>query len=144
VHGQATTQADFGEPSTTTNYALCVYSGSTPALISDAEVQADPQMWRFLSNKGYRFFDIGLTQDGTQKILLKGKADADRSKILWKGRGDSLSDLPPSTLPLLPAGFPVTVQVLNNETSACFESTFQEADVKSNREDQLKLSGPNP
>ena len=69
---------------------------------------------------------------------------ADRSKILWKGRGDSLNDLAPGTLPLTPAGFPVTVQVLNNETSACFESTFQQADVKSNREDQLKLSGSNP
>jgi hypothetical protein len=144
VHGQATTLADLGEPPTTTNYALCVYSGASPALLTDAEVQADSQTWRFLGNKGYRFFDFSLSQDGTQKILLKGNADADRSKILWKGRGDSLTDLPPNTLPLTPADFPVTVQVLNNETAACFESTFQQADVKSNREDQLKLSGSNP
>jgi hypothetical protein len=144
VNGQATMAADFGEPATTTNYALCLYSGTTATLIADAEVHADSQTWTFIGGKGYRYLDGTYSQDGIQKILLKGKADADKSKILWKGKGDQLDDLLPGTLPLPPAGFPVTVQAVNNETPVCFESTFAEADVKSNRADQLKLNGSNP
>ncbi len=143
-NGQATVPSDFGEPLTTTNYALCLYSGSSPALIAEAEVQADPHIWRFVGGKGYRYLDGPASQDGIQKILLTGKANADRSKILWKGKGDQLDDLAPGTLPLTPAGFPVTVQALNNGTPICFESTFDEADARTNRADQLKLQRSNP
>jgi hypothetical protein len=139
VNGQATLPSDFGEPPTTTNYALCLWAGGTPVLIADAEVQASSS-WRFISGKGYRYLDSAYSQDGIQKILLKAKVDADKSKILWKGKGGDLDDVVPGTLPLPPAGFPVTVQALNNESGVCFESTFDEADVRSNRAEVLKLN----
>jgi hypothetical protein len=144
VNGQASTSADFGQPTTTTDHALCLYSGTGAALIADAVVQAGSLNWQMLGSKGYRYLDKSSAQDGILKVLLKGKADADKSKILWKGRGEQLADLAPATLPLPPSGFPVTVQSLNNESGVCFESTFEEADVKRNQANLLKLSGSHP
>jgi hypothetical protein len=137
INGQATGIVDFGQPQTSTDYALCLYAAAAP--LTDAVVESDALRWRLLSGKGYSYLDSALAQDGIQKVLLKGKVGADRSKILWKGKGIGLPDLTPGTLPLASANFPVTVQVLNTGTNVCFESVFAEADAKRNRADQLKL-----
>jgi hypothetical protein len=138
INGQATGIADFGQPQTITDYGLCVYAAGG-AVLADPVVTADGQRWKLLSGRGYRYLDQSTAQDGIQKVILKGKADADRSKILWKGKGDQLPDFAPGTLPLDGGDFPVTVQLINTATAVCFESTFDEVDAKRNRADQLKL-----
>jgi len=137
INGAATGIADFGQPQTTTDYALCFYAAGAP--LGDAVVESHAQRWRLLSGKGYGYLDSSLSQDGIQKVLLKGNASAPRSKILWKGKGTGLPDLAPGTLPLASGDFPITVQAINSATSVCFESVFSEADAKRNRADQLKL-----
>jgi hypothetical protein len=137
TNGQATSITDFGQPTATTDYALCLYAGGAP--IADAVVESDVQRWRLLSGKGYSYIDVSVGQSGIQRILLKGNATADRSKIFWKGKGTGLGDLAPGTLPLASGDFPVTVQMLNTASNACFESVFAESDAKRNRADQLKL-----
>lgn len=139
LNGQATGIVDFGDPSTITDTALCVYTGGGAALLLDAVVPADAQSWRLLSGKGYSYLSPTGLADGIQRILLKGNASAARSKIFWKGKGEQLEDLTPGRLPLASADFPVTVQMLNTATAVCFESTFAEADARRNRSDQLKL-----
>ena len=138
LNGQPTSIVDFGDPSTITDTALCIYTGSAAALLADAVVPADPQSWRLLAGKGYSYLSP-TAADGIQRILLKGNATAPRSKVFWKGKGVQLEDLPPGRLPLASTDFPVTVQMLNTATATCFESTFSAADVKRNRADQLKL-----
>ena len=137
LNGQATSIVDFGDPSAITDYALCLYAGGS--LRADTVVHADAQTWRLLGGKGYSYLSPTGLQGGIQRILLKGKSDAPRSKIYWKGKGAQLADLAPGTLPLASADFPVTVQMISTANTVCFESTFAEADAKRNRADQLKL-----
>ena len=85
TNGQATSITDFGQPTATTDYALCLYAGGAP--IADAVVESDVQRWRLLSGKGYSYIDASVGQSGIQRILLKGNATADRSKVFWKGKG---------------------------------------------------------
>lgn len=138
LNGQTTSIVDFGQPSTTTDYALCIYRASAPALLDSAVVPSDAQTWRLLSGTGYSYLSSTGVQDGIQRILLKGKPN-NRSKAFWKGKGAALPDLAPGSLPLASGDFPVTVQVFNTATNVCFESTFAEADAQRNRADQLKL-----
>lgn len=66
-------------------------------------------------------------------------SDTDKTKVVWKGRGDALSDAPSGGLPIPAGGFPVVVQVSISDTQVCFETIFDEADVVSNLVDKLKL-----
>ncbi len=135
IRGQATTQAALASPLTTAGYDLCLYAGSTAALIMESHVDPGAN-WSPISNKGYRYKDKTLAQDGTQRIILKA-SDSDRSKALWKGKGANLPDALAVALPI--AEFPVVVQLINDQGSVCMESTFEAADAKKNESDQLKL-----
>ena len=51
IKGQSTTQAEFGVPTGTTQYALCIYSGTVAA--ADYTVPGDAGKWRALGDTGY-------------------------------------------------------------------------------------------
>ena len=93
--GQALTQADFGNPTTTTDYALCLYKGEALALEINVAAGAP---WAALGTKGYRFEDPMLGQDGTRSIKEIGGA-AGRSMLRQMGKGANLP-LMPGLLPL--------------------------------------------
>jgi hypothetical protein len=123
VKGDATTQDDFGDPRTTTDYALCVYAGTAAGLVlvDEARVGADGSLWDTLSDTGYKYKDSAGSQAGVQKVLLKGGGQG-HAKELVKGKGTGLPD---PTLGSLP--FPVRAQLLNSDTGICWESTFNSA-----------------
>lgn len=133
--GAATTVADFGEPTTTTGYGLCVYDG-TGALISEAAVPAggtcnakSPRpCWR-ASRSGFRYVDRDLTPAGVQQLTLRAGV-AGKAQIGFRGRGPVLAtpDLPVTTLPL-------RVQLVST-TGQCWEATY--ATTLRNQEDKLK------
>ncbi len=122
IKGQATTQADLADPTTTADYALCIYSGTTDALVAQMNVPPDMGKWSVLGTKGYKYFDSSLTNDGVQKVLVKG-GSAGKSKMLVKGRGQNL----PDPLDSGPLAMPVSVQLFNYQTGVCFNSTFNSA-----------------
>jgi cysteine-rich repeat protein len=122
VKGEPTTQADFGVPTGTTQYALCLHAGTAAALVADYAIPGDGVKWTPISTKGYKYTDPGGSSDGITKVLLKGSPQ-DKSKCVVKGKGVGLDDFDLTTLV-----DPVTVQLINDATSACFESTFDEAD----------------
>ncbi len=134
IRGQSTSQANFADPINSAQYDLCVYADGN--LVFEANVPSDTSDWKTLSSKGYKYKDSGLTQDGTQKIILKGHP-ANKAKILWKGKGTNLPDL--TALPIAMGDFPVLVQVVNSDNGMCFETSFDAADVKKNQTDQLRL-----
>jgi hypothetical protein len=126
IKGQATDQDDFGMPTGTTNYALCLYAGTTQTLIAEANVLADSTKWAPISTKGYKYKDKDGTSDSIQKVILKG-GDPDKAKALVKGKGAGLPDPVLGNVPL-----PVVAELVNSSNNICFGSTFDSPDIIKN------------
>jgi hypothetical protein len=120
IKGPAQVQADFGDPvGGGTGYSLCIYDST--GLLSTLQVPAGgtcdgKDCWKAISTKGYKYKDNTLTNDGVQKILLKGGD----SKIIFKGKDGNLP------LPALPLddSTSVTVQFHRADSSSCWETVF--------------------
>jgi cysteine-rich repeat protein len=123
INGPVTTQVDFGVPTATTQHALCIYGGSPSDLVARYVVDADAMSWSALGAQGYKYKEPSGSAGGITKVLLKGNAE-NRSKCLVKGAGDGLYDFDLTSLVA-----PITVQLVNDTTSACFESTFNQSDL---------------
>jgi hypothetical protein len=128
IKGAALTQMDLADPTSTASYALCVYAGSTNALIAEAALPPGSS-WSAIGDKGYKF--KGTSPDGLSLALLRGGA-AGKSKALARGKGAALPD------PTLPLTYPVTVQLKKDGSPLCLESTFTSANEKKNTDTQFK------
>ena len=135
IRGQATTQAEFGNPTSTADYALCVYAGATPALVAEVDVPSSNTHWSPLGDIGYKYLDTSGAADGAQKIQLKGSA-ANKAKALVKGKGTEL----PDPLEAGALNLPVTVQLINQESGICWASEF--ASAIHNTSSQFKAKSP--
>lgn len=135
IKGDATALPELGAPAATSDYALCIYAGSTAALITGPVVTASAS-WSASGATGWKYKDTTGAQDGIQKVVLKSGAQG-KAKALLKGKGTALPDFPASTLPIL--DFPVTAQLVNLETDLCLGASFEASDVKKNTAGQLKL-----
>jgi len=122
--GAGTLKTAFGDPSTTTDYALCVYDriAGTPALVVAARIPAGgvcagKLCWR-ATKRGFRYADPNGAADGVTAVTLKEGLDG-ASQIRVKAVGSSLA-MP--TLPLAqdPA---VTVQ-MTNALGECWDADF--------------------
>ena len=122
VKGQSTTQAEFGVPTGTTQYALCIHAGTTAALLASYNVPGDATKWSAIDGKGYKYTDPAGSASGITKVLLKGST-TNKAKCLVKGKGTNLDDFDLTTLV-----DPVTVQLVNSANTTCFESAFDQAD----------------
>ncbi|MBX3026564.1 hypothetical protein KF840_16790 [bacterium] len=136
--GDATTQTEFADPTTSATYALCFYAGATPTLINGASIAPDAGKWAAIGSKGYKFNDVSAINDGITKIIVKG-GGAGKSKALVKGKAASLPDFD-SNLPVAPGDLPVIVQLRNNATGICWGSSF--ASPKKNQLDQFSAKTP--
>jgi cysteine-rich repeat protein len=116
VKGAATATQDFGLPTGTTAYSLCLYAGT--AALGDASI-APGSGWTPLSTKGFKYKDTGGSSDGVTKAILKSGA-AGKAKAQVKGKGANLPDLG-----AMPFDSPVIVQ-LNGSNGVCLESIFTE------------------
>lgn len=129
LKGAATSVADLGLPSDATDYTLCLYAGG------DAVEAALPAGggWAAAGSSGFKYQDASGTPAGVQKALLKS-GTAGKAKLLVKGRGLNVpDDLAP------PVALPLTVQLVNDTTAACWEAVFDSGDVIKNVAGQLKL-----
>lgn len=139
IKGGATALPDFGAPNAGSDYALCVYAGPGEALIAGGEaVLPAGAGWTAAGGKGWKYDAASGLPNGIAKAVLKS-GDAGKSKALVKGKG---GDLPDPTLPIAGGDFPLLVQLLNDETPLCLESSFASGSVKKNADDQLKLKTP--
>jgi hypothetical protein len=117
LKGTATTIADFGNPTTATDYELCVFdeSGDSPSLALHADIPAGPG-WS-VTSRGFKYKDPDAVHDGVSGLVLKDGTDGSAS-ITFKGKGVGLSM---STLPLHQDST-VIVQLLNANT--CWEADY--------------------
>lgn len=125
IGGGNTTAADFGDPTTSADTALCIYAGTGATLVADANLPAGGLLWRALGARGFKFTDKTASRDGLRGVLLKGR-DTARSKVAAQGSGDALPD------PTLPLSLPVLVQLRNTETGTCFEASYGDAVIVRN------------
>ena len=133
--GAATGVAEFGSPTTTDDYALCVFN---PGLVLKLDAPAGgvcgtSQCWKTLSIKGFAYKDGDRTPNGVDKISLKAGLAA-KAKVQLKGKGANLPALP------LPLALPATVQ-LQSENGTCFEGSFSAAGQSTNDSLQFKGKG---
>jgi cysteine-rich repeat protein len=127
IKGAATTTAEFGLPTGTTAYTLCLYAGTTA--LGDATIPSGSN-WLPISTKGFKYKDLSGTPEGITKAKLKSGA-ANKAKVQVKGKGGNLPDLP-----AMPFGNQVTAQLIGNN-DICFESVFN-APYKKNADGKFK------
>jgi hypothetical protein len=122
--GQTTSPAEFGDPTTTTDYALCFYGGSDGTLIGEAAiyVPANGTRWRRVRT-GYRYHDQAGNADGVRRAWLRSSGRA-RTRLYFRARGAGLPELAAA---LAPESLPLIVRWTGND--ACWESRFTAADV---------------
>lgn len=113
-------------------YSLCVYAGTSSALVAQASAPRDSTRWSY-AGKGLRYSDADGTAGGLSKMILKWST-ADAAKIVLKGKGANLSD------PAIPLALPVTVRLLNSQSGLCWEATC--ATAASNAAGVFKARSP--
>jgi cysteine-rich repeat protein len=136
LKGLATDVSELGDPLSTADYALCLYTGPLLNPFFEATIPASSTKWNALSTKGFRYKDSTGVPTGVTNVLLRS-GNAGKSKALVKAKG--------ANLPLPAFGFlplPVTAQLVNSETNACFEATYVAPDVKKNDAGQFKAKAP--
>jgi cysteine-rich repeat protein len=126
----STPLADFGDPATRDDYALCVYdeSGETPkALLAAVAGAGDqcgtPPCWRSFGARGFEYADHVASPHGVRRLVLASRADG--TKLTLRGSGPNLL-APDRFLPL-----PLRVQ-LEREDGACWEATYGASQVRRN------------
>jgi len=118
--GSVTAGSEFGDPTTTTHYDLCVYDAAA-ALVMTASVPpggicGKKTCWK-PTKRGFSYANKALVPDGIQQFVLSDGAVAGKAKIVAKGKGVNV-DMPP-----LPLVVPVRVQ-LKNTAGVCWETEF--------------------
>jgi len=116
---------------------LCVYAGTAQTFALAASVPSGTN-WEALGTKGYKYKDVFAARDGIFQISLKSGA-AGSSKIVVKGK--DTFHLVPGTLPFDSAAN-VTVQLVNSDNPACWESTFAPAAFTKNTNGEFKAKSP--
>jgi len=140
--GEAFAQADLGDPSSTTDYRLCLYdeTGGVTRLASSLWIPAGSPNWRNLSPKGWSWKDSTGAFDGLRKIQLKTGGFAS-TKVKVSASGSSLPlPAPYSGAELFDQDPAVTVQLFAGDT-ACWTSSFSAAGTSLNSPTGFKASG---
>jgi hypothetical protein len=132
LRGQAVSQPALADPVNSAHYTLRLYVGTAATLLSEVQVPPHLTKWSAISDTGYKYLDPGGAADGIQRIVLKGSAE-DTAKALLKGKGFGLPDPALGSLPL-----PLRAQLVNSDTSACFEASYDSDDVLKNESHQFK------
>jgi hypothetical protein len=130
---------DFAKPLTLTDYALCVYDGTTrvhQAVVRAGGTCGSELCWTENAT-GFVYTDPSRTQDGIRKIILKS-GPAGKAKALVKGKGSGLG-LEPA---LLPVDEPLAVRAqLINSRLGCWEAELTGAPI-ANSETLFKAKAP--
>lgn len=139
--GDAVSQADLGNPVSTRSYALCVYDETAFMASLTTEIAVGPgSAWVSKDPKGFDYKDKGASQDGVTKLQLKtGVAGKSKAALSAKGSAIPMPSAASATQYFHQNG-KVIVQLVNDETFACWTSEFTAA--KKNTGTQFKATAP--
>jgi len=133
--GAQTSQAEFGDPTGTTDYALCIFAGTASSLVDEAVIPAAASTWSILGTKGYAYKDPAAAVGGIDTIRLRGSIE-NTSKVRVHGRQAGLPILP------LPLPAPVTVQLFNGDSGVCWGTSYTAMQLLRNDTGRLKAKTP--
>jgi predicted phosphodiesterase len=102
-----------GDPTDQTDLGVCVYDGS--GVLLGGTILHGASGWTTLAN-GIKYTDPTLARRGFQRIKVRFGAGSAQIQVRAKGAG--------AAVPPLPATFPVTAQLVNLDSGACWESVF--------------------
>ena len=93
-NGAATEKADFGDPTSDTDYAICVYDAvdGRATLSASAGIPAGGQ-WKD-RRRGFSYSSATAAPDGIRRVVLKAGASG-KAAVKVMGKGMSLPPLPP-------------------------------------------------
>jgi cysteine-rich repeat protein len=134
--GTATTKAEFGTPTESTSYALCVYddSGLLTTLTAPAgDTCGGHACWASLPG-GFRYRDPERTPDGVAELLLQQGRHDGRTKIVLEAAGDNL-DLPDLGSSL---ESPLTVQLRRSGSRLCWGASYTFPPARRNDETRFR------
>ncbi len=120
LRGARTTFAEYGTPTLTTNYQLCVYdqSGLRMKIASPASGTCGTKAcWKQSGSKGFKYKDSELTPQGSQQLQLKEGA-VGKAQIQQSGRGFNMNM--PDLSTIVP---PVRVQIQQSD-GTCWEAVY--------------------
>jgi hypothetical protein len=101
TQGAATSQTEFADPTSATDYALCIYDDTGRGLATIV-IPADATKWRTVNTSGFKYKDPAATAAGITKVLLAGSTQ-DKSKVQVAGKGPALPYVPMPGVGLLPS-----------------------------------------
>ena len=126
--GGPVTIGDLGDPTATTDYALCLYAGGSTISLA---IPAGSQWHLKGAFKGYKFVDLSRLPDGVSKAkVTTGSGDVPLAMV--KGGGVNLPDALVPPLPL-----PVIAQMVNSH-GVCFSAFYDAGTVIRNDMKQFK------
>jgi hypothetical protein len=123
--GDAFAHASLGEPITDREYSLCIYdeTDSTPSLATSLSFGPNA-FWDSKDPKGWFYLDKTGSEQGVMKVKLK-TGEAGKAGVSVQARGANVPlPVPASPTSIFDLDPEVTVQLVNNETSMCWSSTF--------------------
>jgi hypothetical protein len=135
-NGDPTPIADFGDPTTTSEYALCVYAGPAADVITEINVPPSSAGWHAV-RRGFRYQDPAGTADGVRRMSLTRPSEQS-ARITVKAKGASL---PPQDL-AAPLQTPVVVQLRHTDSATCFESSFDAGEILTNQPGHFEARTP--
>src|SRR4029450_11138017 len=129
--GAATLADELGDPRTDRTYGLCVWTNAPGALLA-LRVPPDATRWTAKSDGHLTYKDGAGTADGVRRVTLEPGL-AGKAKAHVAAGGTNL---------LAPAlggiATPVIVQLVDHDSTLCFESIFESRDVQRNDMEALK------
>lgn len=142
--GGAVSEAGLGDPTSTSDHALCLWdeSDQTPSLVFRATAPAGgtcngADCWQHAGPVSL-YKDTERTPDGIKGIVVRA-GDAGRSQVSLKGKGEPLGARPLGT-PILPLELPALAQ-FQIRGGACWQARYTEAGVKRNDDGKFKAVG---
>ena len=139
--GDAVVQADLGDPTTTTEYSLCVYdeTGDVASLATSLQVDPGPA-WDDRDPKGFKHKDKTGTPQGVQQVQMKtGESGKTKAQVKAKG-ANTVMPVPISPLEYFDLDSRVTVQLIASDVAHCWTTEFTAA--KKNDGSQFKAKSP--
>lgn len=137
AEGAATTAGDFGDPTATSDYAVCVYGGApgSERLVYEVAVPASSFWSARPRARGYRYADRTGGERGVRRLVLKsGTAGASEISVRATGAGFFRSSFAVPT--------PVTAQAVDLASGTCFESAFGASEVQTSDTRTFKARSP--
>jgi len=132
LKGEETLLGDFGQPNTSTDYALCIYDGVSGNPVLKSTLVAPPgASWSIAGSNGFKYRDRLALADGLKNIVLKA-GPLGKAKVIVKAKGLNL----PTPIPVGPSAFfeqnPNVIVQLVNSAGLCWTTEFAPPAATSN------------